>query len=277
MQLAIVPCIIFASLGLFQPDGILLPQETALTTATTETPRTPETLESPESLLEKSILAIGGTRALNEIASFQLHGLIRLADERPVVEIDLSTSGGGKVLGTLTFVGVGQSRFGSDGTTAWEQNFTTDQTLTWGILEQSALTQKVRQINWLEWFTMLPAKINDMEILGDEEFDDESCWKVLIPGEDAQDEIAFFSKETFRPRGRRTVEKTPSGNVTIDVYFREWRRVKNLLLFHSVVFDQDGSEVTFNIDRISIDTLPDSLFALPEQIKALQTSEPSNP
>ena len=268
MQFFIVPLILFASIGLLQPQGFTEPPKTSPSSTITET---------PETLLTKSVLAIGGNRALGEITSFQLHGLIRLADERPVVEIDLSTSGGGKVLGILTFVGVGQSRFGSDGTTAWEQNFTTDQTLTWNVLAQNALTQKVRQINWLEWFTMLPAKITGMEILGEEEFDGEPCWKVLITDDDSQDETAFFSKETFRPRGRRAIEKTPNGNVTINVYFREWRRVKNLLLFHSVVFDQDGSEVTFSIDRISIDTLPDSLFTIPEQIKALQPPELTKP
>ena len=265
MQIFILPIFLFASFGLLQPESAIEPPKTSPSTNVTET---------PESLLTKSVLAIGGNRALEEVASFQLHGLIRLADERPVVEIDLSTSGGGKVLGVLTFVGVGQSKFGSDGITAWEQNFNTDQTLTWGLLDQNALTQKVRQINWLEWFTMLPAKINNMVILGDEEFDGEACWKVLISSENAQSETAFFSKETFRPRGRRTTEKTPHGEVTINVFFREWRRVKNLLLFHSVVFDQDGSEVTFSIDRISIDTLPDSIFTLPDQIKALQPSVP---
>ena len=41
----------------------------------------------------------------------------------PAVEVELATKQGGKVLGVLTYIGVGQSRFGSDGTTSWEQNF----------------------------------------------------------------------------------------------------------------------------------------------------------
>lgn len=232
----------------------------------------PNAPHTPEAILSKAVQAIGGQRALEKIKSFTLHGVMRTHDDRPVVEIDLSTSAGGKVLGVLTFVGVGQSRFGSDGTTAWEQNFNADEKTTWALIKQNALSQKVQQINWLEWFTMLPAKISSMEYTGEERFDGEDCLKLLLK-EEGSEETAFFSKSTRRPRGRRKIEHTPNGDVTIDVYFRDWQHVDNLLLFHSVVFNQNGSEVSFKMDRISFDPLPDGMFDLPEHLVTIP--EPS--
>ncbi|MGY8753443.1 MAG: hypothetical protein ACKVIO_06045, partial [Phycisphaerales bacterium] len=155
---------------------------------------------TPEVIISKAVQAIGGRRALENIKSFTLHGVMLTQDDRPVVEIDLSTSVGGKVLGILTFIGVGQSRFGSDGTTAWEQNLDAKQEPLWTIIEQKALSQKIQQINWLEWFTMLPAKISNIEYIGEEEFDGETCVKLLLKEED-KEEIAFFSISTHRPRG----------------------------------------------------------------------------
>jgi hypothetical protein len=105
---------------------------------------------------------------------------MRLPDARPVIEIDLTTSSGGKVLGIMTYIGLGQSRFGSDGNTAWEQNFNASQEPTWALIDSETLSQKVQQMNWLEWFTMLPAKLGDIEFSGSATFDDEDCWKLTI-------------------------------------------------------------------------------------------------
>ena len=209
-----------------------------------------DTVQTPATILESAVQAIGGRRAIEKISSFQLHGIMRLSDGRPVVEVELATSQDGKVLGVLSFIGFGQSRFGSDGNTAWEQNLNPKQEATWSIIDQPTLSQKVQQINWLEWFTMLPSRLGEMKFEGSTIFDDETCWQVSINTEDERKQLAFFSCKTHRPRGRRTVESTPSGDTVVDVYFRDWRRVENLLLFHTVVYARDGNEVTLKIDTI---------------------------
>jgi hypothetical protein len=234
-----------------------------------QSPPEPVVQKTPEAILSKAVQSIGGRRELEKIESFQLHGIMRLSDDRPVVEIDLSTTKGGKVLGVMTYIGLGQSRFGSDGETAWEQNISSTQEKEWALIDQSSLSQKVQQINWLEWFTMLPAELSNIQFVGKEQFDEEPCIKLSVKGEDGYEQLVFFSQETFRPRGRRTVEKTPNGDATIDVYFRDWKRVGGLLLFHTVTYNRDGSTVTLKLNRISTEPLPNSLFVIPEQIKQL--------
>ena len=251
MRKILIPIIVFATLAGFQE------------------PPTTVAKQSPESILSRAIQSIGGRRALEQMQSFHLHGVMRLADKRPVVEIDLSTSLGGKVLGIMTYIGLGQSRFGSNGKISWEQKFNAKQEPIWTLIDQATLSQKVQQINWLEWFTMLPAKINSMEFVGTEQFDDEVCWKLSIKDDKNHEQQAFFSQTTFRPRGRRTVEKTSNGNATVNIYFRDWQRVGDLLLFHTIVYDRDGSQVKLSLDRISMDPIPDTLFSLPEQIKVM--------
>ena len=227
--------------------------------------------QSPEKILESALQSIGGRRTLERIESFQLHGTMRLSDGRPVVEVELATGKGGKVLGVMSFVTLGQSSFGSDGETAWEHNnFDPEIESTWSIIDQETLSQKVQQINWLEWFTMLPTKISDMKVVGKAVFDEEECWQIRIKIEDEREQLAFFSCNTHRPRGRRTVESTPDGDTVVDVYFRDWRRVDDLLLFHSIFFNREGNEVTLKLDRIQIDSAPKDLFKLPEQIKQLK-------
>jgi hypothetical protein len=229
--------------------------------------------QTPEQILAKAVQSIGGRNQLNALESFQLHGIMRLSDDRPVVEVELATNKGGKVLGVMTYIGIGQSRFGSDGETAWEQNLNADNEISWDLIDDSALSQKVRKMNWLEWFTTLPAKLTDMEVVGEEEFDGESCWKVQIQNSDGRDQIAFFSKLTHRPRGRRTVEKTNTGDTTVNVYFRDWERVGYLLLFHTVVYSRDDITITLKLDRIVLNKARESLFILPEPIIQLRDQQ----
>ena len=226
--------------------------------------------QTPEQLLAKAVQSIGGRKQLNSLESFQLHGIMRLRDDRPVVEVDLATKKGGKVLGVITYIGLGQSRFGSDGDTAWEQNLDANNEETWTIIDDATLAQKVEQMNWLKWFTSLPTRLTDMEVIGEEEFDSEDCWKVRIAKNGQKEQTAFFSKLTYRPKGRRTVENTNDGDTIVDVYFRDWERVEDLLLFHTVVYSREGTTITLNLDRIMINKTKDGVFILPEPIIQLR-------
>jgi len=230
----------------------------------------PTITQTPEQLLAKAVQSIGGRKELNSIESFQLHGIMRLPDDRPVVEVDLATKNGGKVLGVTTYIGVGQSRFGSDGETAWEQNLDENNAETWALIDGATLAQKVQQMNWLNWFTSLADTLDDMEVIGDEEFDDEPCWKVRIAVNGQNEQIAFFSKLTYHPKGRRTVERINDGDTIVDVYFRDWERVGDLLLFHTIVYSREGTNITLKLDRIVLDKAKDGVFILPEQIIQLR-------
>lgn len=231
---------------------------------------TQEISQTPEQLLAKAVQSIGGRKQLQALESFQLHGIMRLQDNRPIVEVELATQKGGKVLGVMTYIGIGQSRFGSDGKTAWEQNLNADNDLIWNLIDDAALSQKVQQMNWLEWFTTLPNQLSDMQVIGDENFDGESCWKMQIQSGDEKKQIAFFSKKTHRPRGRRTIEKTNNGNTTVDVYFRDWERVSGLLLFHTVIYSREDTTVTLKLDRIVLNKANDTMFDLPDPILQLR-------
>ena len=240
-------------------------------------PSKPPTTESqkliPSVILSNAVQAIGGRRKLESMESFQLHGMMHLPNNRPVVEIELATSRGGKVLGVMSFVGLGQTRFGSDGTTAWEHSFEPDQSPNYTIIDQATLSQKVKQINWLEWFTTLPTHLEHMEYGGVAEFDGEQCLQLKIKTNALRTELAFFSKETHRPKGRRTVEETPNGDAVVDVYFRDWKHVDKLLLFHTVIFSRDGKQVTMILDQIEVDQVDNSLFELPSQVKKLRDQQ----
>jgi hypothetical protein len=75
---------------------------------------------------------------------------------------------------------------------------------------------------------------------------------------------------THRPKGRRTVESTPNGDTVVDVYFRDWKHVDKLLLFHTVIFSRDEKQVRINIDLIEVDSVDESIFELPQQVKKLR-------
>ncbi len=222
-----------------------------------------------ESILERAIQSIGGKRAIDSMESFEMHGVMRLPNKKPVIEIELATAKGGKVLGMMSFIGLGQARFGSDGTTSWEQTFQADKTIHWNLIGQQALSQKVKQINWLEWLTTLPQYLGSMKVLKQTEFDKELCWEIEYVTHANETRSAFFSCDTFKPRGRRSNEQTSSGLSQVDVAFRNWESVEKLLLFKEVAFIRNDQEVSLTIDFIEIDEVPTALFNLPHEVRAL--------
>ena len=222
-----------------------------------------------ESILERAIQSIGGKRAIDSMESFEMHGVMRLPNKKPVIEIELATAKGGKVLGMMSFIGLGQARFGSDGKIPWEQTFQADGATHWNLIGQQALSQKVKQINWLEWLTTLPQYLGSMKVLKQTEFDGELCWEIEYKTHANETRSAFFSYDTHKPRGRRSHEQTSSGLSQVDVAFRNWESVGKLLLFKEVAFVHNDQEVTFAIDFIEIDEVPPTLFKLPHEIRAL--------
>ncbi|MBT4583862.1 MAG: hypothetical protein HOC93_02145 [Phycisphaerae bacterium] len=227
---------------------------------------------TPEDLLEGAIKAIGGEHAIESLESFKLHGMIRLPDGRPVIEVDLATFTGGKVLAVQTFVGIGQTRFGSDGSTSWEENPSSTNTQVYKLIDDKTLSQKVKQLNWIEWLTKLPIQLEKMKVQGETEFDDEACWILHIEGEGKFDsgEQAFFSKATKRLIGRQTIEHTNNGDAIVNIYFRDWRPVGDLQLFHTVVFNRDGIEVAIVFDTIEVDSVDERIFELPNAVIKLR-------
>lgn len=221
-----------------------------------------------EDLLEGAVHAIGGEDAVNSLESFKLHGIIRLPDGRTIIEIDLATALGGKVLAVQTFVGIGQTRFGSDGTTSWEENPNTSGSPVYTLIDDTVLSQKVRQLNWIEWQTSLPLQIDRMEVLEETTFDQESCWLLQIAPESAsaKKEQVFFSKSTNRLIGRRTIEPTNDGDAIVNIYFRDWQKVGDLQLFHAVVFDREGVKVSMEFDMIELNTVDGRIFELPTPV-----------
>jgi len=238
-------------------------------------PTVQPTNPTPEDLLEGAIKAIGGEHAIKSLESFKLHGMIRLPDGRPVIEVDLATFIGGKVLAVQTFVGIGQTRFGSDGTTSWEENPSSTNTQVYTLIDDKTLSQKVKQLNWIEWLTKLPLQIDLMEVQGETKFDGEACWILHIEGEGELDsgEQAFFSKSTKRLIGRQTIEHTNEGDAIVNVYFRDWRPVGDLQLFHSVVFDRGEVEVAMVFDTIEVNTVDKRIFELPDQVIRLRDNK----
>ena len=198
-----------------------------------------------------------------------MHGIMRLPNKKPVIEIELATAKGGKVLGMMSFIGLGQARFGSNGMIPWEQTFQADGTIHWKLIGQQALSQKVKQINWLEWLTTLPQYLGSMKVLKQTNFDGELCWEMEYKTHANKTRSAFFSCDTYKPRGRRSNESTSAGLSQVDVAFRNWESVNQFLLFKEVAFIRNEQEVTFTIDLIEINEVPSALFKLPHEIRAL--------
>ncbi|MDP7009007.1 MAG: hypothetical protein QGI78_05495 [Phycisphaerales bacterium] len=230
---------------------------------------------APADLLDGAIKAIGGAHAIESLESFKLHGMIRLPDGRPVIEIDLATFTGGKVLVVQTFIGIGQTRFGSDGQTAWEEIPNPTNSQDFKLIDEKTLSQKIRQLNWIEWLTSLPLELDNMTVQGETKFDGEACWILHISSNtefDAGQQI-FFSKTTKRVVGRQTIEHTNEGDAIVNVFFREWRPVGDLQLFHSVVFDRDGVEIAMVFDTIDVNSVDERIFTLPDPVIKLRDSK----
>ena len=242
------------------PSPAAAPQAVA-DTARAATPATPPTARQ---IVDRYVAAVGGREAILATSSTHTTGVFEVPAAGLVGQVDVYAAKPNRMLVKSSFPQLGEVTSGFDGTTAWS----IDPMQGPMVLEGKQLEERRSEA---DYYARLhePSKYQSMETVGLEEFEGKPAYRVRFVRTTGETIDEFFDPETGLLVGSTTTRETPMGAVTVTSVIGDYKRFGGQLVPTRVVQKVNGQEIVVTISAIEYDTVADSVFALPEPIRAL--------
>ena len=115
------------------------------------------------------------------------------------------------------------------------------------------------------------------EYVGTDSAAGEQCWVVELTPNEGKVEKLYVSKESNLPVKSVTTMEHQMGEINVEVFMSDYREVDGLKIpfTNSVEIMNQGRSMVFDTLAHNVD-MPDSLFEIPDDIKALMEEKPAN-
>ncbi|MFQ5423917.1 MAG: hypothetical protein ACE5F9_08045 [Phycisphaerae bacterium] len=162
---------------------------------------------------------------------------------------------------------------GTNGTVAWEITPTGGPRIMEG-LEQASMTRHSTFNFELHWADLYPK----ITFGGIEQFENKSCYKLVMTPKKGKPEARYFDKETKLLIGERLTLSTGDREYETVVVYDKYHTVDGVLMPHRITqrFKTHGQLVEIDSIRHNAD-IPDSRFELPAVIRVLQSEKRAKP
>jgi hypothetical protein len=216
-------------------------------------------------VIERFITAIGGRDAVMRQTARHVLGKVEIQAQGISGDIDLWAQAPDRMVVSATIAGIGSIKTGYDGTVGWSTNPMTGPML----LDSLQLRQVQQQADF--YGTLYPASmIKAVETVADTTFEGKACYKVKVTTTWDEEYAEFFEKETGLQIGAVRKQASPQGEIEVVTTASDWRPVDGVLMpFMSVQNIMGMQQIVTTFTSIETKTPPDSVFALPPEIKAL--------
>ncbi len=220
-------------------------------------------LPSARAVIDRYVEAIGGREAFLKKNSVLLKGKTEVAGKELGGAMTLATARPNKLFLSIDLAGI-PIRSGFDGTVGWQVNPLTGPS----IMEGKELSDMARQA---DFFAILHEAKNfkSMENLGKVDFEGEECHKLKLVHTDGSEVTEFYSVKTGLQSGFTGTQESSFGPITATSVNHEHKQFGDLTLPSRVTQKMVGLSQTMIVESVEFDTVPESTFALPPEIKAL--------
>jgi hypothetical protein len=229
-----------------------------------------EKLPTAREVIDRYVQLAGGKEAFLKINSVLLKARTEVGGKELGGNMMLATAKPNKLLLTVDLGGIA-IRSGFDGTNGWQMNPLTGPS----IMEGAELRDMERQA---DFFAILHEDKNykSMTNLGKVDFQGEPCYKIKLIDTGDTEVTEFYSIATGLQKGFTGSQESSFGKITATSVNHEHKKFGDLLLPSKVTQTMAGAGLsqTMVVESVEFNNVPNSLFALPPEIKALLQSEP---
>ncbi len=221
-------------------------------------------LPAAREVIARYVEAIGGRSAIERLPSHWERGRMEFASAGLAVRYELF-SAPNRQSSRSTMPGLGEVRAGFDGAVAWIINPATGPM----VLEGVAL-QQAREGADPEAPLHPERYVASIETVDDTVFGGARCWKVKVTTTWNEEYYEFFDAASGLLQGAIRSQVSAQGRVEITSQILEWRTVAGVRLPRVTRADMMGARILTTVDSTEVRAIPDSVFALPAQIRALR-------
>ncbi len=225
-----------------------------------------EKAPTAEKILDRFVEVSGGLKAYDAIENRKSTASLSIPAQGMTFTITMWSARPNQVYSEIENAMIGKIVKGVSGDVVWEKSIMTGPIIKEGAERENTLRDSVfeRYIYWRDSF-------EKVELKGEEAVGGIDCWKVVLTPESGEVYTMFFEKESGLLTRVDTVTETEMGKIPVEAYLSDYRETGGIKTAYKVVIKVIGQERVFTTTNIehNID-MPEGIFDLPEEIKALQ-------
>ena len=170
-----------------------------------------------------------------------------------------------KMFSRIVMGGMGTTTSGYDGTVAWVNNPMQGAR----ILTGAELNETLSHADFDS--SLDPTKsFPTMETVGEKTVDGHACWNVRMVSATGTEAQNCFDKQTGLLVGSTVKQQSQMGEMQAELVYSEYKDFDGIKMPTKTTMQMMGQQMVTTVKSVSHEAVPDSMFALPPEIRALQ-------
>lgn len=213
-------------------------------------------------ILDRHIQEVGGRAAMQRLQSVKTRATLSFSGLSG--EMTAYSARPNRLLVHTSINGVGEIRTGYDGQVAWSIDPVQGPRLLTGR-ELEDMRERAR----FDQMMKDPSTYTSIETVQRTTFEGRPVHEVKLVRPSGREETEYYDAETGLQIGQITTQSSAMGQIQVTTVMSDYQRFGPLLMATKAVQRLGPQEITVTMTAVEYDTVADSVFALPPEIKAL--------
>lgn len=222
-------------------------------------------LPDAKAVVARFIEKIGGAESFEKIESQHAKGKLLMPGQGISGALEVFAKRPDKALMKVNVPGIGELVQGYDGKTGWSVN-----AIMGPMLLEGKMLEDFRDQVRFDADLHRESEFKSMEMVGKTEFDGKPCYQLKLVRQTGREVTEFFEIETGLLIGTSQVQETPLGPVSVTASLGDYKKFGDALFATKLTQKLGPVQQVMTIETMEFNTVPDSVFELPEAIKALK-------
>ena len=228
-----------------------------------------EDLPSGATLIDKYLEATGGKEAHESVKTQVTKGRFEIPAAGIKADMTIYAAAPDKMATLAENEMIGKIASGCANGVAWENTTMTGARIKEGKEKADTFREAAfdKMTNWPKYYSSI-------ETVGQDSVDGQLCYKVIMTPKEGTPQTAYMNAKTYLIQRLDVTADTPMGLIPVETYLSDYRDIGGLLTPCKLRVQVMGQDRVITMDSIQYNVeIPDSVFALPDEVQALASQE----
>jgi len=219
-------------------------------------------LPKAETVLDQYVEATGGKAAYEKVKNRVATGTLDISGANIKGKLTITQAEPGKLLNETDLGQAGKSTQGTDGEVVWETSTFTGERILEGEEKATFLKQATfnSEIHWKD-------RYEKVECTGVEDVEGKPAYKLTLTPKEGKPVVEYYDVDSHLMVKQTVTSKTPMGEIKVDVYPGQYKKVDGILIPFQAKQKVLGQEIVMTIEEIKHNVdLPKDTFAPPKAV-----------
>lgn len=217
-------------------------------------------------IVAKYVTAIGGETEIRKITSLQQSATMEVPAVGLSASMEVFAAAPNKMATKASIPGMGEMLTGYNGTVAWDVNPMAGPRL----LADKELTTMAENADFYANLLYSADRFVSMETVGDTTISGEKAYAVkMVRKGSLKESMTYFSASSGLLLGGSSKSVSQMGEMQINQTVKDYKKFGNLLMPTLIEQVMGPQSILMTINSVSFNSVPDSMFAVPAQVRPL--------